>query len=68
MDSRSIQNKIEGRVLFNFVLVIDCFWFEFGEIQYRFGLRIPPDTIADILTAFVRCKALVYVIHLRNVK
>jgi hypothetical protein len=50
---RKYHNYVLKYFLHICVLGINYYWCEFDEIQYRFDLRIPPDTIADILTALV---------------
>lgn len=53
-EPRSQISQLRAQVLLHMcVLVINCYWCEFGEFQYRFDLRIPPNTIVDILTASV---------------
>ena len=68
IQGRKNQNYVFEYFLHMSVLVIDCYWCAFGEIQDRFDLRIPPYRITYILTGWVRCNTLVYVIHLSNVK
>jgi hypothetical protein len=46
IQGRKNQNYVLECFLHMSVLVIDCYWCAFGEIQDRFDLRIPPDRIA----------------------